>query len=133
MKSPKEIKEATRLCGLIDTEHCIKKCPYRKDFEGLCVKLLSEDTLEYIEQLEERIAIMTESEGWIPTAERMPEESGTYLAVVMEDRINGNDSQTIVSIRDYMKSYGMFNTLIDDTITHWMPLPKPPKGETENV
>ena len=132
MKSPKEIKT-----GL---EHCTNsgngcfECPYSDDgFSATieCKLQIDRDALEYIEQLEERIAIMEESEVWIPVEERLPKESGTYLAVVREDRINGNDSQTIVSIRDYMKAYGMFNTLIDDTITHWMPLPKPPKGERE--
>ena len=62
MKSPKEIK--TQMGKCFSALHCRETCPYFKEHgENFCLKKLMEDALEYIELLEERIAIMTETES----------------------------------------------------------------------
>lgn len=61
MKSPKEIKDGNRICHM--DNDCGKRCPYHKCEDEECISNLALDTVEYIEQLEERIAIMTEGKG----------------------------------------------------------------------
>ena len=60
MKEPHEIKEGLRKC--LSDVNCMKNCPYvgAGHFDCGCIDALREDTLEYIDNLEERVAIMTE-------------------------------------------------------------------------
>ena len=58
---------------------------------------------------------------WIPVAERLPEEEGLYLVAVVNDHE-----------RRYSKTawyHGHGNWFLHQKVTHWMPLPRPPKGE----
>ena len=64
---------------------------------------------------------------WISVDDRLPEESGYYLVVA---DIGRNE------VLSYSKKYQAFNTFDDSysesnviPVTHWMPLPNPPKGE----
>ena len=62
---------------------------------------------------------------WIPVTERLPENIANRVLVVCE-RSNG------VFYAHYEKPFWI-NLETDkpfiSTVTHWMPLPKPPKGE----
>ena len=79
---------------------------------------------------------------WISVKDRLPEDSGCYL-VVYRDKYNG-----IVSIAfdmyvkcnigewwesefacDITKQFLWATRLQEQEVTHWMPLPEPPKGE----
>lgn len=74
------------------------------------------------EDLEERIAIMEEG-GWHPVSER-PKKTDDYIV-----RIDCGVVQ-ITSMRNYIASLNKW--VGEDRITHWMPLPEPPKeGEQE--
>ena len=89
---------------------------------------------------------------WIPVTERLPSENGEYLVVKTWDHGYGKYQVIrVVSFAlnlnkvdkydfpgkehkrpgwfDYDGEYGHFETGSD--ITHWMPLPTPPKEETE--
>ena len=64
---------------------------------------------------------------WISVDDRLPEESGYYL--VFAD-IGRNE------VLSYSKKYQAFNAYDDSysesnviPVTHWMPMPNPPKGE----
>jgi hypothetical protein len=80
---------------------------------------------------------------WIPVTERLPEEDGKYL--VFEQ----SGGRTVVSVLrfakdarkvdrydfkgrwknawyEYDSEWGHYTV---DSVTHWMPLPEPPKGE----
>ena len=69
---------------------------------------------------------------WIPVAERLPDKNGEYLCRWV------NKS---VSDAEYESTYGSFGYWFNfwedeykdwisyEGITHWMPLPDPPKGE----
>ena len=63
---------------------------------------------------------------WVSVKDRLPEDDGDVLAYSSI----GEES------RIYPACYSngvwfdcVFNALATDTTTHWMPLPKPPKGE----
>ena len=58
---------------------------------------------------------------WIPVTERLPEEEGLYLVAVVNDHE-----------RRYSKTawyHGHGNWFLHQKVTHWMPLPEPPKEE----
>ena len=64
---------------------------------------------------------------WVSVDDRLPEESGYYL--VFAD-IGRNE------VLSYSKKYQAFNAFDDSysesnviPVTHWMPMPNPPKGE----
>ena len=63
---------------------------------------------------------------WIPVTERLPEESGMYI-------ITANDGHAQrVSFVQWQKKNRMWNLTGARSywrVTHWQPLPQPPKGE----
>ena len=64
---------------------------------------------------------------WIPVKDRMPENSGFYL-VLHQDKYDRSASIAI----DYYVMCGAGEWWANEfthNITHWMPLPEPPKGE----
>ena len=84
-----------------------------------------------------------EKRRWIPVAERLPEEDGSYLVTTnyfgKRKVINicgfAKDGETVdeydLTGKKYVwyfydNEYGFFST---DSVTHWMPLPKPPKED----
>ena len=85
---------------------------------------------------------------WIPVTERLPEYPGHYLVCTSINYwhggcmdINGNhkyhpngtpvgyDGSTMSVLDCYYDVAGHWNRVCDSHVTHWMPLPNPPKGE----
>lgn len=78
---------------------------------------------------------------WISVEERLPEDIGDYLVVVKSKYAWETDYRVEVDVagyNPYEAAYidGCWNTFNDWDegegylhITHWMPLPEPPKGE----
>lgn len=74
---------------------------------------------------------------WISVKERLPERNGEYIVTACDegepyDEIIWND--TVVVWAEYYKGCWIWeenNTeySLDGIVTHWMPLPEPPKGE----
>ena len=75
---------------------------------------------------------------WISVDDRLPDETGRYLAVkkrVAPDELGGNRTD-IVILRFFVDNgFRMpthipdwINEEINDEVTHWMPIPQPPKG-----
>ena len=74
---------------------------------------------------------------WISVDDRLPETDGIYI--VCDCRLNGNPWIHTSGFRKassswcelhgifYDDGYGRYSE--QDKITHWMPLPEPPKGE----
>ena len=58
---------------------------------------------------------------WIPVTERLPET----MQPVIVCREGGKVEQGYKDVGDWWKVYGTHTK----HVTHWMPLPKPPKGE----
>lgn len=62
---------------------------------------------------------------WISVTERLPEEDYTFVLVLVETW------KRTVGVALYAE-HGFYNPLAENTpmnVTHWMPLPNPPKGE----
>ena len=75
---------------------------------------------------------------WISVKDRLPEETGRYLAVkkrIAPDELGGNRTD-IVILRFFVDDgFRMpthipdwINEEINEEVTHWMPLPELPKG-----
>ena len=66
---------------------------------------------------------------WISVAERLPEVNQRILVFYKEDGVNmgcfaGGHSFRVRLWKDQM---------LPDLVTHWMPLPDPPKNKEENL
>ena len=80
---------------------------------------------------------------WIPVTERLPEEDGAYLVTTncfgKYQGINicwfAKDGETVDEYELAGQKYvwyfydGEYGYVSTDSVTHWMPLPEPPKGE----
>ena len=113
MKTPEEIKKGMEWCS---GNACSDDCPYYHTAPE-CSANMCRDALAYIQQLEAQVP------KWISAKERLPEKHkfvivyyGKFRGVIMSamawDGENWYD--------------GSFNG-DNEWITHWMPLPEPPK------
>ena len=70
-----------------------------------------------------------ERQHWIPVAERLPDFDGAVLCMRKSNVYGVRPYQEIL----YVDEYGFTNYddiyLADGVVTHWMPLPEPPKEE----
>lgn len=64
---------------------------------------------------------------WIPVKERLPEECDRYLTVSIEPWFG----TTVVDTMRWSRIWMYDGRPTEATVTHWMPLPTPPKEETE--
>lgn len=66
---------------------------------------------------------------WIPVTERLPKEDADVLCF-RGNHIGGlMDVYTYVGFDQWQDTYGNLCYTVGEGITHWMPLPEPPKGE----
>ena len=115
MKTPEEIKKGLECCVTVECE----ECPYAINLETTHGKIVSgceehvmQDAVAYIKQLEAQVP------RWIPVEERLPEDGKDVLVF-----IRGN-----VDLGYHFAQYGWETyTMQRGDITHWMPLPEPPK------
>ena len=76
---------------------------------------------------------------WISVDNRLPDETGRYLAVkkrIAPDELGGNRMDIVILRFSVDDGFRMpihipdwINEEIKEEVTHWMPLPEPPKGE----
>lgn len=63
---------------------------------------------------------------WIPVTERLPEKAGKYIVC---GQWRGKPAETwvceLIAIGEFK---GWANEARNPAVTHWMPLPEPPKG-----
>lgn len=120
MKTPDETKKGLECCGG-DCFNGNEECPYDKDDlkENIsCIRWMSKDALAYIQQLEAQVP------KWISVEERLPEDDDDVLMMTDMGMSMGyycRDS-FIDSWVDYVNSDSK-------CVTHWMPLPEPPKED----
>lgn len=140
MKTPDEIKKGLECCQTDESKSC-KPCPYVSCVT--CISDLNRDTLAYTQQLE------AAQPKWISVEERLPELFTDVLILVKETEFYGcykefSKSYLCQYVAQYddewFTVYCHGHKYIRDTadepnadkleVTHWMPLPEPPKEET---
>ena len=62
---------------------------------------------------------------WIPVTERLPSREGKYLTAFSKGEVGQN---VFLIFRDSSTKW-YFNSEDTGEVTHWMPLPEPPKGD----
>ena len=124
-------------------------------YEELINDLRYEASFAYLGSDEERLAKMMREAAdaieelskprWIPVTERLPETSGVYLAWMKWDLTDPYDNPSAYPIEYDAEedAFGWWRPYFDpetlglakkdfiryEGVTHWMPLPKPPKEE----
>lgn len=113
MSKEKQIKEA--LACHADERNSCDICPYKG--KG-CSLRLSHDALVHINELSTNVGCKSE---WISVAERLPEEHDRFLLI---------DDEGYMFTASWCGDSGWFMPICHgNAITHWMPLPEPPKGD----
>lgn len=87
------------------------------------------EAIDFIKSQQEKIEQLQQK--WIPVSERIPED-GSDILVYCDD---GEESRIVACNYDNGVWFDcVFNTvMVFKNITHWMPLPKPPKKEGERA
>ena len=118
MKTPDEIKKGLEYCAGLACNCDI--CPYQgcnvAGRHPACDIEMGADALAYIQQLE------AQALQWISVEERLP-EYGRYLVVTQKGNA-GPKAHTAT-----YNHMGWWTHADFGEITHWMPLPEPPKEE----
>lgn len=76
---------------------------------------------------------------WISVKDRLPNVADMYIVTACDEWCSHGEGiwyGTVVVVAEYSGGCWNWNDNgtdydIDDLVTHWMPLPEPPKGETE--
>ena len=108
-RTPEEIKLALKVCNEDD---CLP-CPYEMGY--ICSDYMIRDALAYIEHLEAKQL------RWISVKERLP-RCGERVLVT-------NDGSVWEAYLSISHKWVRQEFVWAAKVTHWMPLPEPPKGE----
>ena len=117
-------EEAIRILDPATTGETLAEIEYYNGFAGktAAVQAVSDACVLAVAALREQ-----EQRRWIPVTERLPEESGMYIVTANDGHVQRvsfvlwqkkNRVWNLVGARSYWR------------VTHWMPLPEPPKEET---
>lgn len=123
MKTPEGIKKGLECCAA--DEPC-GGCPYRSEVD-MCIGMIARDALSYIRQLENQIADIGKKVPKWSSVKEQPPKDGQKVIVAFRD---GED--VIVDQAKYSNGefdFANWAYVWDENITHWMPLPEPPKEE----
>lgn len=112
-KSPEEIKKGLECCS--KTDKC-PECPYIG--EDYCATKKNVDALAYIQRLEAKVP------KWISVEDRLPEEPGEVLMALY-----GRVCIAWYHIDGRFESGSGLVFSAEKAVTHWMPLPEPPKED----
>lgn len=66
---------------------------------------------------------------WIPVTERLPSREGRYITAFSKGEVGEN----VFMIFRGAPAKWYYNSEDTGEVTHWMPLPEPPKGEMEKT
>lgn len=77
---------------------------------------------------------------WISVKDRLPDVADKYIVTACDEWCSHGEGiwyDTVVVVAEYSGGCWNWNDNgtdydIDDLVTHWMPLPEPPKGDTDN-
>ena len=111
--------------ALIDRESLLEKFQFRIEpfgVEGATIKKCVEMARDII--MDEPVVKDTNVPSWIPVTERLPEHEDPVLCFIK------NGQQDILQLDKFENLWvGMQWTYKRHAVTHWMPLPEPPKED----
>lgn len=101
--------------------------------DGSCIETLMKQAADAIEELSRDLDSMNEANialygalpKWIPVTERLPEKDGAFITAYSKGGVSQNWYMT------FHHGGGKWYQNSEDTgeVTHWMPLPEPPKED----
>lgn len=103
---------------------------YTFDLGSIIKKYIEAAINEHVyegKSITEWTAIGMKAPRWISVKDRLPETDGEYIVYITSD-----DGEKCVTCDHWVKSSHERWFLFDDAgavVTHWMPLPEPPKEE----
>ena len=119
-------EEAIRILEPETTGEALAEIEYYNGFSGktAAVQAVSDACVLAVSALREQ-----EERRWIPVAERLPDRNGEYIC---RHGYNGNTDIKFTGVLEYYatdeKPHWQHES-IGLIVTHWMPLPEPPKGD----
>ena len=119
MKTPEEIKKGLECCANADC----KACPYNSVGISIfeCIDALVCDTNAYINQLEARVP------KWISVKDSLPEIGTVVLGYAKHNPFSAYE---VMLVRNLGNGFEMIRYHeYTSSITHWMPMPEPPKED----
>ena len=115
--------------GLIaDLRYCADKgesCGFCKHYKDglLCLDNMLMQAADAIEELSKP--------RWIPVTERLPEKNGKYLCNVKRFGQYAGMQYYYVDVLVFQEDSFFEDGIGTERVTHWMPLPTPPKEDAE--
>lgn len=136
-----ELVAALRKCGSVGAG--CDGCPFEnsgaidEDWCGDALVLAAADRLEeYVDRcarFSEEIMVLRERGRWIPVEERLPERDDCVAVCVSGKPQTNITLQNAVELATFSGKEGWILECWPEwesaDVTHWMPLPQPPKGE----
>ena len=81
----------------------------------------------------EELSKLKEQQRWIPVTERLPSDPDTFVLCIASGKVNNIELVGAYQLATYNDEDGwileLFPAWIGVHVTHWMPLPEPPKEE----
>ena len=124
-KTAADVKKGLAMCSADECHGQHTDCPYHPEL--MCIRNICGDSLALIQQLEAQVP------RWILVEERLPEAKLAVLGYGIRSRRYGEQdpfpSAHIVYTRGEDEGWFTYWNSEYVKVTHWMPLPEPPKEE----
>ena len=119
-------EEAIRILDPETTVEALAKIEYYAGFNGdsAVKKAVDDACILAVAALREQ-----EQRRWVPVTDRLPEKDGSFICSY---KFNSNSEMQFVGDLYYFASYKYPHWQHESAgviVTHWMPLPKPPKED----
>ena len=135
-----ELVKNLRICSICNFGQNCDECTQKSEGR-FCCDILLHKAADAIEDLQNerdmyskamidehnKAAKIVWEHRWIPVSERLPEESGEYL-VWANVRPDKDEDPVPFMIMSYFHAF-YDNQFIVKNVSHWMPLPEPPKED----